>query len=760
MSHIYIQESEIKRKHIIKNQPNVNDVSQYTFTADETTFNYNNSTSLPENKDEFQNKDLNVTANGDIVNEKIIERNLKDQRFSFIGIDKLLIEQVGTPSALKNVRVKMWMFSYKYIIDTLFFLPNTAEELEQLTVASSADRIFNYEAGDISFGEDLGNLSFIEGSRILYDLNGAEGDIKQDEFSHRDDTYNAGEMFPTYRTDSLLNYTEIIDEASYNPIYMVFELKADNATSNTNRNIRWQLFQVDNLDLFDSQGPKITKLTFDELYVEEFIKSGRGQDAALKITDFEVSINLSEQRTNTWTDSPETYEYEDYGYFAQFVSPLVPIAGFESHIDFDDTLNKELLLKITPKSQLDNLNPSGYNYNYTGSQSTHTNIYFPDYFPKQHIGIINNQTNNIYEDIYLDEYRSDVSEEIQEVASAPTKITFNFEIVSTDSNVYDDTNNMEILYNMSEDCYARDFYYFVIDWDDVDDTIKTLDDWLETRPTNLNQLLELQENNLYIVARHYQRYDNGSRVRIDRFDKKLENIYTTPGIKTIKTIMFSARKNQIGRWKLITSRFYLDIPSNQYPDFSEVGGDEYNTIPWPYTTPIIGGVDDNSRYKKSVQQALSSGNIGNTDIIDETFLIGDLQNDETGKSINFMDLEQVRYFNKSYDINSLLNISTIPFYDDFDYYDGGTTNTTFSEESSVGQIFISDNQDLDLKQSCLLELNTINLTDKSIYDSSGNSNKGLLIGDFKVKKVREGIPMRRDSFIKVSKKIIKDDGAL
>ena len=94
------------------------------------------------------------------------------------------------------------------------------------------------------------------------------------------------------------------------------------------------------------------------------------------------------------------------------------------------------------------------------------------------------------------------------------------------------------------------------------------------------------------------------------------------------------------------------------------------------------------------------------------------------------------------------------------YWDGDSISTSFSKETSVGQIFISDNLDLDLKQSCKLELNTGELTGKSIYDSSGNSNKGLLIGDYKVKKTRKGEPMRRDSFIKVPKKNGNKDGAL
>ena len=92
------------------------------------------------------------------------------------------------------------------------------------------------------------------------------------------------------------------------------------------------------------------------------------------------------------------------------------------------------------------------------------------------------------------------------------------------------------------------------------------------------------------------------------------------------------------------------------------------------------------------------------------------------------------------------------------YYDGVTNK--FPMESSVGQIFITDNQDNELKQSCKLELNTGQLTGNSIYDSSGNSNKGLLIGDYRVKKNRKGERMRRDSFIKFPKKKSKLRGAL
>jgi len=64
-----------------------------------------------------------------------------------------------------------------------------------------------------------------------------------------------------------------------------------------------------------------------------------------------------------------------------------------------------------------------------------------------------------------------------------------------------------------------------------------------------------------------------------------------------------------------------------------------------------------------------------------------------------------------------------------------------------------------LSQNCKLEFNTGNITDKTIYDSSGNSNKGLIIGDYKIKKNEKNQPMRRDSYIKTPRRT-KENGAI
>jgi hypothetical protein len=357
----------------------------------------------------------------------------------------------------------------------------------------------------------------------------------------------------------------------------------------------------------------------------------------------------------------------------------------------------------------------------------------------------------------------------------------------------------------------------------------------------------------------------------------LTHTYSTPGIKNIKSIFFTHTEiphhlpdggtrgdEQVIRWKFVESKIFLDIPVSQYPDFTELGFDDYVTIPAPYVTPIIGGTDPKSKYKKSVYNTLISGNIGDQDVIDETFLINDLNNDTTGQSIRSFDLQQVRYFNRGgIDMNKLLGIqqsftvntddaylSTLPFpqyreefdvsdfmddllnydevnvfdsmwwvmppafrpdiatfintvdidsipsagndldqlndpsyffnpsydpgnntnpltpfYDDFSYWDcsdwNGNRSRCFSEETSVGEIFISDTSYIlgDMKDNCNLEFNVTDMYKKIINDSIGNGNMGFLIGDYKIKKSSKKENMRRDSFVKTPKKS-NEDGAL
>ena len=802
--------SSIARKAIVMNKPLLGDKSQYTFGSGETDFSYENSTSLPNNMDRFQNKDLNITVVGDKVNEAILERNLKTDESNFFRIDKCFVEFVGTPTPLENVSIKLYMCSKTYskmndadTVDTREMLASAGSIRKVLNEPGSATvakdiRVCTIELGDLGYGESPGNITTLEGIKLINNIVGNSTDpnsdtappIEMGAVSGLNPNFgenNAGVIDVRYAIrkdegDGTFpvndgSTSRLFNSVGFNPLYLIFELSGD--APNNPRDTLYQVFQINNEDI----GQTLKTFSFEEMFAIEHINdigdSVHPESPALKITDLQITIDAK----NIAAQANNFSDVSSYRPYLPLVKPPAPYAldetGFNSDgIDFN--LLKNYFLTISPKQEL---RATGLHTNdgidFTGANYPHTTKCYVDYFPRQHVGIFNNKTNQLETDVYLDEYRDNQSERIQSIGSSPALVSFEFEILSgSNSNTFNSLDERNKLYpgagtGRNDEQAAPNFYYFVINWDDKDNEIKTLDDWLNTRPKTIEELTELQKDNLYLPFRHYQIRDGVSqgysKINIDRFEEngRPVNLYTTPGIKTIKTIMFSSSYGTnyqfggpIGRWKLITSRFYVGVSKSESPDFGDIGGNEYTTLPWPFTSPIIGGVDDESKYKKSIRESISCAKLSTTDIIDEELLSDDLQNDEMGKSINQMDLEQVRYFNKSYDINSLLNISSIPFYDDFDFWDGGSISSSFSEESLVGQIFINDNLDLDLKQSCQVELNTGNLTDISIYDSSGNSNKGLLIGDYKIKKPNKGEPMRRDSFIKVPKKTDNTNGAL
>jgi len=841
----------------------LNDIPSGIEDEESMEFIYENSTSLPENNDKFQNKDLFTNCIGHLVNEAIIEKNLKFEGESFIKIENLYISNTGVDGTTKSNHVEAWIFS-----EAAYGGDPTQDGYSTIKNKMKDEwKFYSQGFGNKSKGTDIGNITEVEQTPIVSNFS---SDSTNPEVGVIDGiTMTVDDLPDTFKLSAFNEVdllTSLFNQRESNPIYIVVWMRGHKKVfwpiNTDERKRRYDVFKISNTDLFDNVGiidiGKVHQINFTTATTSRTGEGGGGaQQAAWKVTSLILTINTSAGIKNIFGGSSN---YKDA------ISEVLPAISINEN-SFEDY---RWVGYLNPRLQLDNI---------AHSADADVPLRHPDFIPITTFGFSqNNQLGNNYVD--LQSYHNDFNSIMR--ASSPLDVTFKIDLVNPDG------DNLPPA-GVDGSYGDRKFYYFVIDWDDIDDKFKTIDDWLESRPENNFDYLELQNQNLYKLRFVY----GTSNLDLNSTLPKLNNVYTTPGIKNVKFIMFSvwdgklssddlqidiSPEFEVGRWKLCTSRIYLDIPPNQYPDFSEVGGNNYTTIPWPFTTPIIGGISSDSRYKKSIRDTLGGGKVGDFDIIDERFLVNDLENDEMGKSINYMDLEQCRYFNTSYGINELLNIpieyepevdylsqpsenfynptttladdentntdpdylATLPFpqyieefdlngnsevdfedagewgnygsigrpdisdflynllsdqhdanvnqdyytypdyvydwdnisdiqsgivttpvfplYTDFNYWDGETNK--FPMESSVGQIFITENQDLDLKQSCKLELNTGKLTGKSILDTSGNSNKGLLIGDYKVKKVKKGQSMRRDSFIKVPKKTGNKDGAL
>ena len=840
-------------KKIINDKPRVGLRGQYNFESGSNDFSYENSTSIPADFDKFQKKDLYTTTEGIYINEVILQNNLKFEGSSLIKIDEMKMWWNSAEYQTRQHKVRCWMWSqsakdgFNFKLEDASKSENDVYRFYDYYDDVNKSRKTNWNVEEI---EGVPIVQNIYGDRVLTTDNALRGD------SGIKNGFNPLDAL-TLLDEANTEYA-VIDQTVYNPIWIIIYVRASadsySRGADKTRAITYS-FMINNLDLFDENGNgRLNELTLDIDRSKTHEDPGsHARVHRYKMKNLKVSIDTSPGGSNT-EEVRQNFEQE--------------ILNVEPSIEFDfSDFNPTDFLRLTPYAALNNIRAN-----------SDLSVALPDFFVKSTVSILDkntldeNSTELPQNFIDLQSYYIDTDPLLSLKSSAPAEVGFDLLFTVPD--------------NINVDA-SGDYNYWVVDWNDKDNKFSSLDDYINLAPTTLNELLELQNQNLYLPKNQYQAVWGGGLDFGNQSENyiPITNDYKTPGIKTIKIIVINSNSNEggfnstygrIGRWKLVTIRFYLDIPINQYPDFGDVGGSDYTTLPWPYTTPIIGGVDKNSKYKKSIQDTLSSGKIGDTDIIDEKFLTRDLENDEMGQTIFEFDLERVRFFNTSYDMNDLLQIpagegllttedltqqiesfynptitfedyeqadtspeylATLPFpqyieefdlngngnvdfedagewvnpyierpdisdmlyelysggeppsyytypdyvyewtnwldiergintysdfnpYNNFSHWDGSTPARTFSEKSSVEQIFISDNLDVDLKESCKLELNTGELTGKSILDSSGNSNKGLIFGDYKVKKERKGNPMRRDSFIKVPKKANNKNGAL
>ena len=607
----------------------------------------------------------------------------------------------------------------------------------------------------------------------------------------------------------------MFDEGGFQDIYVAVFMQGDALRwwGTDPRKKRIQVFKFSSDELFTEDGSgKTTEINFK--YGDSNRRSGRGgkgtawifggiggaEKPAFKVESLKLKID-----TSTGFQNPANIDEEAVA-LADSVQPAK---------EFDDlTIEEDFLLQNNYQS-IENFNLSLMGVNYTGDEFLEMKENF------EPISIIN----PLNFDVDLQSFQVDVEQ--RRISSAPNQISLDFQICD-----YEDVDSDLIPRDTSTYDDIRGYKFYVVSWDDVDNRFKTPDDYFNDIPSNVVDLkLKQIEEDLYKFS------DIGT---------PLIHGYSSSGIKTIKGVVFSytkTGKKQIVRWKFFESKFFLDLPLTRYPDFVELGGADYTTIPYPFTTPVIGGVAEKSNYSKSLKNTINSGNISEDELVTERILLESFNNDELGESILEFDLEQIRYFDEPYSIYDLLDIdivtqelnttpeylstlpppqyfeefdirndgnidildvtdwinvgrtdiatyindnivdgafaiqlengngleqpitnffnpTNIPFikYDNQNYYDGETNK--FPEESSVGQIFINDNQDVDLKRSCKFELNTGELVGKSIYDSIGNSNKGLLFGDYKLKKTQKNSAVTRDSSIILPIKSSNKNGAL
>jgi hypothetical protein len=604
------------KKRTFINKPNIGDYGQYTFYDDSQT-DYMDSNGLPTYYDKFAGKDLYTTSEGHQGNEIIIENDLRVPGFSSITIDKLKIVNAGVSHDIYNIRTYIYMHDENW--------PSGGSKYVEW---SYADYEGDYSGWSTAMSNGIGAVSgqanpstmwyrdgwyaydnpLSEGGAPDYGLGGGQFltglysggklDTGWDEYARAGFNPNAvfnnndgigntsGDLTDT---DNLLRFDGT--QTIYVTILTGGDAQRDNwgDSDRDNRVQIWKFKPHEDL-VHPDDGGDITQLTFTPDNQVLQIDGGRGDDGgnavspAFKVNEFSITINTKREST----DATVTYD-EDY-------INLVELSELTSRKKIRKEYFNIDFLQVNPTNEIALSNiPGGMDEE--------------DFIVSTYI--------NVKGDTEYDLQAYQISDDIRQFASAPNQISFKIDI----SKILSD-----IEYDLETFVYdgITNYKYYIVSWDDGEENrFKDWNDVNKNTPANEFQLLQNQEEGLY-----------------DFKDSDIPTFhnYTTPGIKVIKAVVFSYREISSTeivpiRWKLVTARLFLDMPINDYPDFAELGGGDYTTIPWPHTTAVIGGTDENSNYKISVRDTLSSGNIGNTDVLDEKLLINSHINDELGQSI-------------------------------------------------------------------------------------------------------------------------------
>ena len=359
---------------------------------------------------------------------------------------------------------------------------------------------------------------------------------------------------------------------------------------------------------------------------------------------------------------------------------------------------------------------------------------------------------NVYSSQEMDLQSYYLDELDRNQTSAPNEINLSFDFAKN-KNLF--TPEELDLTNSDEWNQTISLKAFVVNWDWKEGESETWEDIVRDFPKTEPelQLKRNQDNTYYFV---------------DVPEEQLTHFYQTAGFKIIKAIVVSYydyENNYINllRWKLLTIKINLSVDTVYLEDFGDIGGFDYTFIPWPETTTVIGGLSEESIYVNTLESLVKQNKFRQDEILDKTLALNALQNDELGNYFGKSDISQVRYFKDgSYDMNKLLMIQDDkllyddnadeiiqlsefhPYYD-YEYWDGETFNTTYPQESCVGTLFINDNMNQELRQNILIEMNMDEIDERTIRDSSGNGYKGLILGDYAVKKDSKEIRVRRET---------------
>ena len=161
-------------------------------------------------------------------------------------------------------------------------------------------------------------------------------------------------------------------------------------------------------------------------------------------------------------------------------------------------------------------------------------------------------------------------------------------------------------------------------------------------------------------------------------------------------------------------------------DFEIFGGSDFTLLPLGEREAIIGGMDKESNYVESLVKLTNDNLFDNDELIikkSANLFNEKFQNDEYGISPSNLDLSTTRVFNKPIDIYDLLSVDRSTLVDN----EFNLDDVNLPINSAATDIFINN-------EDCIIDINPQNIEFLTIPNKQGVEDKGILLGDYKVKK--------------------------
>ena len=310
------------------------------------------------------------------------------------------------------------------------------------------------------------------------------------------------------------------------------------------------------------------------------------------------------------------------------------------------------------------------------------------------------------------------------------------------------------------------FYYEVVQWGD-EDVLLSDDDILNSEYFSLykaeetgasDKALALARNSkVFRIKKLNQSQVIYSKPIVDGNKQPLlTHAYSDPGVKSIKIIVYRYIKNLslLIETILVTKNIVINDGILLSQDFEIFGGTDFDFLPLKDNEVIIGGLDENSKYNGSTEK-IADGIYDEKDFLTRKTNLDFLTNFKSGlfgKSPSLLDLNVIRVFKGTPDIYDFLMTedqkdqvvqNDFPTFSD-DFYG---EDDRIKIDSEATDIFINDG-DSELKQNCMIEINPQKLEYLTIPNTVGNKDKGILIGDYKLKK-EEGQPFQKEGAMQI-----------